>query len=135
MSPDRYRRCIEESSKLYSAIKKEVDDGLADNRDGYVAFFFVRRARADGSSVAQGVLAALIINIIWGVAYEAALSFGSGLAGAENVAVLRLTLLALSGMVLVFSIGLVVHLLRENRRAKTHLLIEEELLRDAGEIR
>ncbi len=135
MSPDRYRKRIEESSRLYSAIKKDVDDGLADNHDGYVAFFFARRASADGSSVAQGVLAALIINIVWGVMHEAALSFGSGLAGEDNVAVLRLTLLVLSSMVLVFSIGLVIHLLRENRRAKTHFLIEEKILRDAGAIR
>lgn len=65
MSPDRYQRCIEESSRLYSAIKKEVDDGLADNRDGYVAFFLVRRARADGSAVAQGVLIAS--SIVFGI--------------------------------------------------------------------
>lgn len=65
MSPDRYQRCIEESPRLYSAIKKEVNDGLADNRDGYVAFFLVRRARADGCAVAQGVLIAS--SIVFGI--------------------------------------------------------------------
>lgn len=134
MDPTRFKRNIEESSELFASVEKSVEDGLAVDRNGYVAYFFKRRATVEGSSVAQGVLAALIINIIWSVLYEFALSASSELLPADSVATIRLMLLACSALVLVFSIVLVISILRDNRKAKTRLQIEELVLRRVGAI-
>lgn len=132
MISTRFRKEIEKASEDYSAIETSVAEGLAVDEKGYLAHFFERRAAADGVNIAQSVLTALVINIVWAALYEASLSIGADLIPVESLVVLKLMLLACSALILLFSIAVVLSILRDNKRTKTRLQIEEHILRKSG---